>query len=353
MHELIVNLHMHTRYSDGTAWHARIAATALRAGLDAIIVTDHNVRVEGPEGYYGGEDRRVLLLIGEEVHDQARQPQKNHLLVFGADRELAQLAPDPQTLIDGVRQSGGICFLAHPIDPPAPKFGQEDLSWVDWDVHGYTGIELWNGMTEFKSLLKGLPQAFFYAYNPAYIPRGPFPETLKKWDELLANGQPVVALGGSDAHALHASLGPLKRTLFPYEFHFKAVNTHVFTPQPLTGDFSTDQDMILDALRQGHAFIGYDLPASTRGFRFVAHHQGGTAWMGDQVKARGGVTLKAHLPHPAEIRILKDSEVVRSGRNRQALVHKATEPGVYRVEAYRHFKGRRRGWVFSNPIYLR
>ncbi len=54
----------------------------MQAGLDVIIVTDHNVFVSGPEDYYKNGDRRVLLLVGEEVHDQARQPQKNHLLVF-------------------------------------------------------------------------------------------------------------------------------------------------------------------------------------------------------------------------------------------------------------------------------
>ena len=29
------------------------------------------------------------------------------------------------------------------------------------------------------------------------------------------------------------------------------------------------------------------------------------------------------------------------------------EPGVYRVEAYKQYLGRRQGWVFSNPIYIR
>ena len=30
-----------------------------------------------------------------------------------------------------------------------------------------------------------------------------------------------------------------------------------------------------------------------------------------------------------------------------------TEPGVYRVEAYRDAHGRERTWILSNPIYLR
>ena len=86
MHEISVNLHMHTVYSDGHATHTDIARAALRAGIDVVIVTDHNVYVDGPEDYYHDGDRRVLLLVGEEIHDQARLPQKSHLLVFGAGR---------------------------------------------------------------------------------------------------------------------------------------------------------------------------------------------------------------------------------------------------------------------------
>ena len=84
MHEIVVNLHMHTRYSDGSGTHKDIAAAALKAGVDVVIVTDHNVLVQGFEGYYKEKNKKILMLIGEEVHDQARDPQKNHLLVFGA-----------------------------------------------------------------------------------------------------------------------------------------------------------------------------------------------------------------------------------------------------------------------------
>ena len=41
MEEILVNLHMHTTYSDGTGTHAELAQAAIQAGLDAIIVTDH------------------------------------------------------------------------------------------------------------------------------------------------------------------------------------------------------------------------------------------------------------------------------------------------------------------------
>lgn len=351
--ELVMNLHMHTRYSDGYGSHQDIAQAAMQSGLDAVIVTDHNVYVDGVEGYCQADGKQVLVMVGEEIHDQAREPQKNHLLVFGAHKELAQLAPHPQRLLDGVSEAGGLSFLAHPVDPAAPAVGEGDSSWVDWEVQGFTGLELWNGFSEYKSLLKSKLHAIFYAYNPRQIAHSPLPETLKRWDELLASGRRVVAVGGSDAHAIPARLGPLRRTLFPYAFHFRAVNTHVLVPRPLNGNAFEDSRMILEALAQGHAFIGYDLPASTRGFRFTAQGMEKTACMGDEISAQNGVTFQIKLPLKTECLLLKNGKVVRSWSNRENCTYITTEPGVYRVEVYLKYLGRRRGWIFSNPIYMR
>ncbi len=353
MHEYVVNLHMHTPYSDGTGTHSEIAQAAIQAGLDVVIVTDHNVWVDGIQGYHGEDDQRVLMLVGEEVHDQTRQPQKNHMLIFGAEREMASLAKDPQRLIDGVKKAGGISFLAHPIDPEAPAFNQEDLSWESWDIKGFTGIELWNAMSEFKSLLSGKMQAIHYAFNPPDIAYGPFEGTIKIWDDLLEKGQKVVAVGGSDAHAMTGSLGPITRVLFPYEFHFRAVNTHILTPEPFSGDDIADSRLVIDALRKGHAFVGYDLPASTKGFRFSAQGLHQTATMGDEIKAENGVTLQIKLPMRMECTLLRDGEIIEKWQDREALTHTTTEPGVYRVEVHIKYRRKRRGWIYSNPIYVR
>lgn len=364
MNEIVINLHMHTAYSDGVASHAEIAEAALRAGLDAVIVTDHNVWVNGPEKYYHQGNQRVLLLVGEEIHDQARLPQKNHMLVVGANRELSTLAANPQRLLDGVRQYRGLAFFAHIVDPPAPAISQDDLSWVDWQVQGYTGVELWNGFSEFKGRIKSKLHAIYYAFNFDRIAQGPFPAALQKWDELLARGQKVVAIGGSDAHGLKFKLGPFTHTVFPYERHFRAINTHLLLPAPLTGELSDDKRMILEALERGRGFIGYDLPAPTRGFRFTARGKEHTAQIGEETSAKHGVTIQIRMPDAGktnpttnkrpeyECRLIKDGKLLKSWEKRDTIVHITTEPGVYRVEVYIDFLGQARGWIFSNPIYI-
>lgn len=353
MPEVILNLHMHTTHSDGTGSHQDIAEAALDAGLDAVIVTDHNILVSEGEGYHSRGDQRVLVLVGEEIHDNNTPARNNHLLVFGAGQELAGLAGDTQGLIDRINQLGGLSFIAHPIDPAAPEFNQGDFSWDKWEVSGFTGIELWNGFSEFKTRLKNIPAALWYAYLPILIARGPIPATLAIWDRLTGEGQRIVAVGGSDAHAMQSNLGPFKRTVFPYQFHFKSVNTHLLLPTELTGDFEVDQGLIYETLRAGRAFVGYDLPYPTTGFQFSANAGEQTAIMGEEISFQEGMTLNITKPLPAECLLIKDGVRIKKWRNRLEHSFKPTSAGVYRVEVFLPFRGRRRGWIYSNPIYIR
>lgn len=349
---------MHTVYSDGSGTHQDIANAALESGIDVAIVTDHNILVQDVEGYFSqagknGSQRRVLLMVGEEVHNPARQPQKSHLLIFGAGREMASFGANPQRLIDQVVKSGGLAFIAHPYDPELPEFNEPDISWEDWDARGYHGIELWNGFSEMKNTVKGRLQGIFYVYFPHLIAHGPLPQTLKKWDELISRGQKVVAVGGSDAHALKLSMGPLRRTVFPYSFHFNAVNTHILVERELGSDLAQDRQMVLNALRSGHAFVGYDLPHPTRGFNFSAQAKDGLVQMGDEVRAGNGLTFQIKLPEKVECRLLRDGVELKTWRDTHFCTHIASQPGAYRVECFIDFHGKKRGWIYSNPIYVK
>jgi hypothetical protein len=351
MPELVVNLHMHTTYSDGSGTYAELGQAALNTGVDVLLVTDHNVLVRGVDAYYRDGKKCSLVLACEEIHDQDRVPQKNHLLVFGTDRDLAPLADDPQVLIDAVNRLGGLSFIAHPVDPAMPAFGETDISWEDWNVTGFTGLEIWNGFSELKTVAKGKLDAVVYAYIPEALPHGPLPKTLRIWDNLLSSGRHVVAVGGSDAHALHKSLGPLRRTIFPYEYHFSAINTHVITPTLLTGELLQDRNLIFTALAKGRCFIGLDLAGSTRGFRFSAQGRNSNVSMGETIHLDGSVTLQGKFPSKAEIRLVKDGECIKSLQG-DTFTYTTEQAGVFRVEAYKHFLGKQRGWIFSNPIYI-
>ena len=351
MIELVGNMHMHTPCSDGAKYHAEIAGDAVKAGLDFIIVTDHNVWVDGLEGYYENEHGRVLLLVGEEVHDTRRNPQANHFLAYGAEKELSPYARDPQELINKTAEAGGYGFLAHPFDPAAPSIGEDSLGWFDWDVDGYTGLEIWNFMSNFKSHLGSRLQILRAAYKPEKAIIGPHQKTLKKWDELLASGKKVAAVGSSDAHGLTYKMGLLSRTIFPYEFLFRAVNTHILLKEELTGDLTHDKDLVLSALGKGNCWVAYDLPGSTRGFRFTG--QGiDKGIMGDSIGLESGATLQVLAPAQCRIVMIRNGEIVATVENQLNLTHLPVEPGAYRAECYIDYLGQERTWIISNPIYI-
>ncbi len=364
--EVVGNLHIHTRYSDGEKWHEEVAHDAARAGLDFIVVTDHNVWVHGVEGYYDFAEGRVLLLTGEEVHDTRRQPQANHFLVYGAEQELSPFARDPQQLIDATNRAGGCGFIAHPYEEDLPLFPEGgDLGWHNWEVEGYTGLEIWNYMSSFKnevsrylrrqrwqSGLVARARVLPLALHPERYITAPEAEALTRWDELLAQGRRVAAIGNADAHGTPMHLGPITREIFPYEFLFRAVNTHVLLREPLTGDVGVDKALILGAISQGNAWVGYDMAYPTRGFRFSGH--GVTRGiMGDQVALDVGATLQVLAPARAHIRLIYNGAVVAETLTSQSLTYTPVEEGAYRVECLILYEGRERGWIYSNPIYLR
>ncbi len=343
------NLHTHTVYSDGTADHEALANAAGAAGLDFVITTDHNVWVEGVEGYYG----RVLLLVGEEVHNLQRRPQSDHLLVYGAGQELAPYAfGSAQTLIDKANACDGLCFLAHPVEKRGRLGkGLDAIPWTTWPIHSIHGLELWNYMSEFKGLLWSLPVALIYALRPDWGIRGPHKATLRLWDELLSKGMHLAALGSADAHAREYKRGPFKRRLFPYTYLFRCVNTHLLTQGSLTGDIARDRRLIYEALRTGRTWVGYDLPHSTRGFRFNVRSGAARATLGEELKRLGALTLTVDLPAEGEIHLRRDRRVIAKEAG-DHLTYTSAEPGIYRVEVYRRFRGLKVGWIFSSPIYV-
>jgi hypothetical protein len=348
-YEYVGNLHVHTPYSDGTALHAEVAQAAAEAGLDFVIVTDHNVWVDGVEGYYND----VLLLVGEELHDVRCDSQANHLLAFNAERELAPLADDVERAIQGTLESGGFCYLAHPFERSSPIDSALDaIAWNRWDVDGYAGIEVWNYMSEFKGLLRNRLWALLYAHYPDIGIRGPYRATLKKWDELLTDGRRIAAIGGADAHGETYSLGPLSRVVFPYQYLFRCVNTHLLTDFPLNGELDHDKALIYEALRKGRTWVGYDLPASTSGFRFRARSVMNEALVGGELVRTGATTFEVEVPRSADIRLVCDGEIAARRRGR-TLSYTTARPGVYRVEVYLRYRLAGRGWIFSSPIYVR
>ncbi len=74
--------------------------------------------------------------------------------------------------------------------------------------------------------------------------------------------------------------------------------------------------------------------------------------MGDEAMLSPGARLVARFPVPCHIR-LKNSGKTVFERTGDELEYVVEQPGVYRVEGWLELGGEERGWIYSNPIYVR
>ena len=142
----------------------------------------------------------------------------------------------------------------------------------------------------------------------------------------------------------------------PYHRSFQNVSTHVLAPE-LT------EKAIRDALHQGRAYVSHDWICDPTGFRFaliagssargrIGTGAQGTVLMGGAAEFTGGSRLRAEFPVSCHIRLMSGGKVIAEVYA-DRLEWKVTGPGVYRIEGWLPLDGEERGWVYSNPIYIR
>ena len=346
--EYIGNLHIHTMHSDGGRHIAEIVGSAQKAGLDFIIVNDHDFMADtlhlDEEGFYG----RVLALVGSEIGERY-----HHYLAFGIKEAIQCRDKTPQEIIDAVSGQGGFGFLAHPFEKGMPFVAKSiAYTWNDLSVKGFTGICIWNFASRWKERIKTVLHGIYCLLFKHQSLKGPSRETLAFWDAQCQKTR-TAAVGGSDAHGTHFEWGLFKFRPLSYDDFFRSINIHIFLNTWLPLDFQKAKEVVYGAIREGRLFIAHDGIGPAKGFRFdFTADDGSDLLMGEEDLFHPG-NMVVELPSEGEIRLLKDGEPVLTGQSRAA-VYRVREKGVYRVEVYKRiFPFGLRPWIFSNPIYLR
>jgi hypothetical protein len=346
MHEYIGAIHIHSVFSDGTGEVPDIANFANEVGLDFIILTDHNtVRAlhEGYEKWYGN----TLLLVGCEINDKEN---KNHYLAFGIDEAFSTRTP-AKKYVSKVNELGGIGFIAHPHEKRTNK-EHPAYPWVDWEIDDFTGIEIWNHMSEW---VENLTEENKYRsfLHPLRTITAPPKETLKVWDELSLKRR-VVGIGGIDAHAHKYNIvGFLEVEIFPYKVLFKSIRTHVLLEKEIKKgktqkDIEIAKWQIYNAMREGKCFVANDYVAESKGFRFYAEHGEKIYHMGETINSSKNILMKVWLPGTeSEIRLIRNGHLVELVKGISA-EFEINKKGAYRVEV--HKDGR--AWIYSNHIRI-
>jgi hypothetical protein len=343
-------IHLHSSYSfDGYTPVPEIISAANARGVDFLMLTDHatlKAREDGFEGWHG----RTLVIVGEEI-----APRFNHYLAFqlkGAV-SLPEDPPDipPQTYIDRVGRKGGIGFIAHPDHEGTALFHVKHYAWTDWSVTGYTGLGIWDFMTDWQNSLRDYPLTVLSYAFPALFLRGPSPRTLARWDRLTQDRK-VVGIGELDNHATLRRFWRFSLSIFPYLRVLRLIRTHILTVDPLTGESQKDIATLLDALRNGRSYVALDHYRSASGFSLIATDGERSATMGDDFLLHTSADLRISVPHRARLRIVRNGALVHQTIDRE-LSLTIREPGAYRIEAELAVLGRYRPWIFSNPIYVK
>ena len=159
---------------------------------------------------------------------------KNRLPVRRNSRTLS-----PQTYINRVQKGGGMGFIAHPDHEGTALFHVKHYPWTDWSVTGYTGLGIWDFMTDWQKSLSGYLRAILSYVFPAFFLRGPSPKTLSRWD-CSHTGAPRGRdrRTGQPRH-LKRILG-LNLSFLPFSRVFRLIRTHILTDGPLSGNSRAD-----------------------------------------------------------------------------------------------------------------
>jgi hypothetical protein len=333
-------VHIHTTESDGTKPLEEVIAIGQRAGLDFMMFADHMTlsnRERGGDGFYG----ETLVVIGYEHNDPA---DTHHYLLFGTPGVYPADMTAKEYVAAGAAD-GALGIMAHPDEirdrlkefPPYP--------WNDWSVEGYTGLEVWNQMSEWMERLtrwNKLPMAF----SPRKSMVGPTDRILRKWDELNLTGR-YVGIAGVDAHEFQIRLGPFTVPVFPYKVHFRSLRTHILLREPMSDNAPGARDQLYQAFRDCRVFFSNMRWGSADGFSFYAENRNGRATCGEELVVADGARLHATLPQRAIMKVICNGRKVLQAEG-TTLDYGVKQPGIYRLECWRG----NRGWVFSNHLRL-
>lgn len=311
--------HVHTRKSDGRGTLDEVIAAAREAGLQFVIVADHNVLSPEDAGWRGG----VLVIEATEISSPY-----GHIVGLGLPRALTKEERLKDTL-GAVHALGGAAALAHPLHPRRP--------FTRWDRHDWVGFEVvsndsfWGNTLHEHDLLRTalalLTLPWDDAQSPLALYERPSAE-LARFDALdPAERHPLLC--SADAHGYPS-----------YRAAFRAFSMHV--PVWLTGDAEADTPRVISALLEGRASCVFDGVAP--------------AWRADLALAPGGdaftFTVEQARPSRAGYRLFRNGapfgEVEARPDGARFSCAGRCPPGEYRVEA--SWGGR--PWIFTNPRYI-
>ena len=336
-------IHIHSVYSDGTGNVDSISKAAKKAGLDWIIITDHN-SFEIEEGIYNG----VYVIKGEEISPK----DENHYLALGIDKYI-QPNTDAKHNVEAVKLNGGFGFAAHPNEgvnsQGCPRLNKhQPIKWTNKNIIP-DGVEIWNWFSEWADNLNDR-NIFTLAY--AFLCKNKLVKSANSnvlfwWDNLNNVSEKIVpAIGGIDAHALKIKDYIIPVTIFPYESMFKTIVNIVTSDEEFKTDFFARKEQILEALKSGrNLIINRAVSKEIPDINVSNKNQAVTS--GESISLDNETFLNVQTKKKSSIKIFHNGKEIKSVIS-NGIKMLLNEVGKYRVE----IKFGERGFAYSNPILV-
>lgn len=232
--------HIHTNASEGAGSPEEILAAAKRAGLDFVVITDHNTMSSWEKEQWNSSSS-PLLLKGIEISTKS-----GHLLGLGLKKTHAHFSREAQDAINEIRSLGGIAVLSHPTRPKTP--------WRNFSVEDFSGIEILNMNNVFSSvsrfkLLFLFPQACFNQKGALTSLLDFETSALSLWDTLNTRSK-IYGFYGADAH------GPAFIGVPSYEAIFGVASLHLVARRPAADTLT--EDVVRTLLAKGSFYMAID-----------------------------------------------------------------------------------------------
>ncbi len=333
-------IHIHTVFSDGHSTVPEVIAAAQRAGLDYIIITDHD-RLDPPQIAYQGRHGDLLVIYGYEL--TVRPWSKNHILILGLPSHRPYKGLPYLKKLQRIADDGGKTFIAHPWNLIKPWLMQLHLGWGRFPTVPCDGMEIWSFMHDWVGSLK--PHKLLRQYrSPCDFLRGPKPGVLARWDRMNMR-RPVAGIGSLDNHSRRVPLS--SKILFDNDLAFRTIRTHVVVDDDYGENDSKDIDAVLDAIACGKSYIANDMLAESEGFVFYARCGDEVLCPGETGAFREDCEIELKAPCKAHFKIIRNG-ITDLALDSSGFRYRPKSAGVYRVEG--RLKGR--PWLFTNHIRL-
>jgi hypothetical protein len=357
-------IHAHTSLGGhSTGSFDELIAAANSNDLDFVVMTEHysdqyDTSALTLNGVYG----KTLFVGGNEI-DTA---DGDRFLMIPGSAEAASLRNMPtNAVLEKLHAENRLALITYP-----EKFKSWDSQFDGDEVFSvHTAAKKVNPFTALFDLIWSYP-SYPQLTLASYFRRPD--ENLARFDE-IASKRNISLFAGTDAHSnigFHlfgddAGNKLLNLKIDPYVTTFGIVRLHVLIEK----DKPFDRDSLLEAIKAGRFFVGFDALGDTSGFRFELSRAEEPVSMGGTIVFAKYLGLILNVPprisaEPYSLNITPEMrvKVYRNGEifplDIVAAINskQAFESGTYRVEVYRDDLGPpfdQIPWIISNPIYVR